>query len=100
MANNMHKEEWIDAVMKSTHGMSRAQPPTDLFEKITSKLNGRETVKIISMPVKQWAAAAILLLALNIGSVVYFTSQNNKSRVSNTTNSLAAELQLGSTYNY
>ena len=100
MVNNMHKEEWIDSVMNSTKGMARAQPPTALFENITSKLNSREPDKTISLPIKQWAAAAIVLLALNIGSVVYSASQNKKIKVTNITNPLAAEMQLMSTYNY
>ena len=99
MANNMQKEEWIDAVMNSTEGMARANPQMDLFEKITFKLNN-QAVRIISIPMKQWAAAAILLLALNIGSVVYFAKQNKKTGVANTDSGLAAEMQLESTYNY
>ncbi len=61
--------------------MTRAQPSRDLFEKVTSGLNAQGVrFKIISFPIKKWAAAAILLLALNIGSVIYYTSQNTKKQ--------------------
>ena len=100
MAENMHKQEWIDAVLGSTEGMSRAEPPEYLFERVIYGLNRPVTVKIIPMPVKQWVAAAILLLALNIGSVVYVTNQNKKAGTVNTDGGLAAEMQLESTYNY
>jgi hypothetical protein len=100
MANNMHKQEWIETILNSTKGMSRATPPADLYEKITSGINDTKTVRIIPIPVKQWAAAATLLLALNVGSVLYFTSHSKS--VTNTANSsgLAAEMQLEIIYNY
>jgi len=100
MGNNIQKEKWIEAVMNSTVDINRADPPADLFEKITKRLSNEGKNRIISMPMKQWAAAAILLLALNVGSVVYFTTQTKKMSTLNSAGRFAAELQSESTYNY
>jgi len=99
MEHNINKDKWIDEVLNSTWGMSRAQPVAGLFEQITAKLSEPQTIKMIAFPVKQWVAAAIVLLALNVGSVIYFAQ--NKGGVTNSKeNPLAMEIQSASTYNY
>jgi hypothetical protein len=85
MTNNTDKEKWIDEVMSSTAGMSRANPDTDLFNRISSKLNVPQVVKSTPLPVKQWAAAAILLLALNVGSILYYRNQHTHAEATETT---------------
>ncbi len=97
MENN--KEKWIDEVLNSTGGMSRAVPDNGLYEKVVARIKTRQT-NIIPFPVKRWVAAAILLLALNIGSVIYFMSQNRGAYTASTDTPLAIELQSSSTYNY
>lgn len=99
MENNTNKEKWIDEVLNSTTGMNRAQPGADLYEQITARLS-RPAPATVSFPVKRWVAAAVLLLALNVGSVVYFNSRENKVTSVNTTNSLASQIQVETTYNY
>jgi hypothetical protein len=98
MVHNTDKENWINEVLGSTQGMKRAAPGADLFEKITARLANPSSVRATPLPIKQWAAAAILLLALNIGSVVYFTSQ--KKTTDSSKNPFAAAMQEESTYNY
>ena len=100
MKNKITKEQWVDEVMSSLEGISAAQPSDDLFERITSNLSRSATVKVMRLYPKQWAAAAVLLLALNIGSVVYFESHQSKSGTPMTSNPFAAEIQSESTYNY
>ena len=100
MGNNESKKQWVDEVLGSTDGMSRAQAPADLLERVMTKMAAPEQVKTIGIPVKQWVAAAAILLALNISSVVYFASRHSKAQVSNNANPLAAEMMTGSTYNY
>jgi hypothetical protein len=100
MANIPDKEKWINDVLDSTQGMLRASPDADLFKKITAGLTNTQLVNTRPLPVIQWAAAAILLLALNIGSVVYLTNQHTKTTESQTTNPIAAAMQAESTYNY
>jgi hypothetical protein len=100
MINNTNKEQWIDEVLRSTEGMQRVQHPGDLLEQINLKLSKSRAVKATPFPLKQWVAAAVLLILLNAGSVVYFAvnSRNEKNIVN--ANPLAAEMQTGSTYNY
>jgi hypothetical protein len=100
MANNANKEKWINEVMDSIHGMTRAIPHIDLFAGVPSKSADRSAVNVIQLPVKQWAAAAIILLALNIGSMVYFSSRNRRVSTAAAVNPLASELQLETSYNY
>jgi len=100
MINNANKDNWINDVMDSTDGMSGAVPGADLFQKITSNLANPSMVKTRPLPVKQWAAAAIILLALNVSSVVYFSNQRTKGAEPGNTNPIAAAMQAESTYNY
>jgi len=100
MENNTNKEKWIDEVLGSVQGISRAQLCTDLYEQIGMKLNNRQTARKIPLPVKQLAAAAMLLLALNVGSVIYFMTQNKKTAVTASEHSMAMEIQSVITYNY
>lgn len=60
------KEKWVNSVMGSLEGMQRAKPASDLFAKIEREIASPEG-KIISMnQLRVAAAAAILLLAMNI----------------------------------
>ncbi len=104
MENNINREKWVAEALDSTRGISRVQPAAGLAERVAARLNEPQAFKVIPMPsIRRWAAAAILLLALNVGSVIYATSQKagNGERQSNTnTNPLATELQAETTYNY
>jgi hypothetical protein len=99
MKNDKEKEKWVDEMMGSLEGLVPATPSADLFEKVMAQLNHPQTTKVIPLYPKQWAAAAILLLALNIGSVVYFNSERRHTRAA-APNPFAAEIQSESTYNY
>jgi len=104
MKNNINideKEKWINEVMNSTADMQTALPPIGLYEKITLKLKEPGKARTIALPVTQWAAAAILLLTINIGSVIYSMEHNKKAlRTATTSSPIAIEMQLESTYNY
>ena len=99
MEDNRHKEEWINTIMNSMHGMVRSTQPAGLSEKIFSGLNNPVKARIVAIPIKQWAAAAILLLALNIGSVLYFANRDTRTN-GNTNGGAIAEMTMESTYNY
>jgi hypothetical protein len=99
MTNNTDKEKWINEVMDSTRGMARAVPPDGFFAGITSKLD-RPIANVVQFPIRQWTAAAILLLALNLGSAAYFMGRNKQTTQTTTGNPLATEMQLETTYNY
>ncbi len=69
------KEKWIDSVLGSTSGMSRAQPDLGLFDRINEALELAQ-VKIIPMYyVKIAAAAAVILLAINIYAASSYPEQ-------------------------
>ncbi len=97
MENNNSKEQWIDAVMNSTNNMGKAQPGDNLYIKVMGNIS-RPAVRS-QAPVTKWVAAAILLLALNLGSVLYYTNRNTIS-TNSSTNPIAAEIQAETTYNY
>lgn len=99
MDTHTNKEKWIDEVMGSTYGINRAQPGADLQERINERISAPFTRTTAAIPVTRWVAAAILLLALNIGSAVYFSKQHS-DHTSTTNNPFAAEMQAESTYNY
>lgn len=96
MADNKQQEEWIDNVLNSTNGMQRASPGPFLYENIINKLNTTPPFKTFSFPVMKLAAAVILLLALNAGSVVYYNSRSRKTVV----NEQIIEIPSVTTYNY
>jgi len=100
MEPNTKRNQWIEEVISSTTGMKKAQPATDLYQKILSDLDKPYNTKVVRVPVKQWAAAAILLLAVNISSAIYFTTRESAPEKTNTTNPIAVEMQSASTYNY
>jgi len=100
MTNKMNREQWSDEVLASTRSINKAEPGCDFFEQVKIKLNKPAAVRDITLPVKQWVAAAILLLALNISSIVYFMDHSKRSGGINLNNPLASEMQLETTYNY
>lgn len=100
MTPGMNKEQWIDSVINSTDGMAKASPASSFYEGVINKLDNHRAVKTIAFPIKQWAAAAILLLALNIGSILYYTEHSKRSNAGENGNPLAAAMSSSSTYNY
>jgi hypothetical protein len=101
MKHNIKKEKWVDDALGSIAGISRAQPPDGMFEKITSKLNAVQTVRPApALPVKQWIAAAVILLSLNISTVLHYTAYKDKTAQMNPRNPVATEIQSVTTYNY
>jgi hypothetical protein len=89
------KEQWIDDVLGSTQGMSRAEAPANLYDRVMIGVQNPRSRS--SLPVKQWAAAAVLLVAVNIASVVYF-SKHGRGKAAET--ALAGQMTLETTYSY
>lgn len=76
MKNN--KEKYITEVFDSLKGSKRAKPNPNLFAKIENRIFGEEA-KII--PITQWrmaAAAAVVILAMNIFAIQNFSQNNQK----------------------
>ncbi len=97
MTNNTGKEKWIDDVLNSVQGMSRIHPQ-GVYDNAMANLGKPRTVTH-PFPVMRWAAAAILLLALNIGSAIYYKSNVRVSSNTSSENPLALQFQ-SSSYNY
>lgn len=97
MENDTKKEVWMDDVMDSLKGMKRASAGGDMYARVMQ----RTTVATATarFPIKIWAAAAILLLAVNISSAIYATAKKRSIAASvHTGNELAIEIQSASTY--
>ena len=78
--NGKNKEEWIDAVLKSTSGIVRPEAPAHLYSKMEQRLKRKIGVapgnKIISIRVVSIAAAVVfLLMSVNL----YFLSRQYKT---------------------
>jgi hypothetical protein len=100
MEHNINKEKWVNEAMQSTQGITRAAPAAGMAERAISKLNGTQATNTARVPLTQWAAAAVILLALNLGSVIHFAAGKNKAGQAGTINTFAAEVPAVSTYNY
>lgn len=94
----MNKEQWADKIMSSTQGMSRAVPGGHFYEQVQQKLHSRPA-KTVPLPLKQWAAAAILLLALNAGSVAWYIEHSGSKHTAGNS-PFAAAMLPEPTYNY
>jgi hypothetical protein len=75
---NLNEEMWVEEVLQSTKGISRAQAPDNLKQKIEAKLTAprAKIITIKSLEFKWLAAAVILLIGLNI---VLLTQQHKKA---------------------
>ena len=96
----MEKDKWIDHVLGQTRYISRAQAPHDLHDNVMAGLSDARRGRVIALPAAHWAAAAILLLALNIGSALYAIGQNKKAATTASTAVSVIDIPLETTYNY
>ena len=99
MENNIGKENWINGVINSTSGMQRATPKSDIYGHVMANVSSPEKIRV-PLPARHWIAAAILLLAFNIGSIVYVLEQNKTAPNTTISGTLITEMQSATTYNY
>ncbi len=73
MENNSKQEQWIDEVMDSVNGMLRIPASPFMFEKVTRQLQstGKGEKSTAALFIKAVAAAAILLLLVNVASIIH-----------------------------
>jgi hypothetical protein len=91
------KQEWIDGVLGSTKGMQRASPGNGTYDRAITGLSrpDRRSTPLFT----RWAAAAIVLVAVNVASVYYYSTNVNDQAAAGST-SLAAQMQSETVYNY
>lgn len=98
MDTENRKEQWIEEVLGSTRGMARANAPKNLYDKVMTGLDRPKTLAGMSFPLKQWVAAAVVLLAVNVASIAYFSAHTTQKAGEG--DPLTSQVQLESTYNY
>ena len=70
------KDKWIDEVMSSLDGLQRVPAPAGLYDGVMSRVRSGNGNKIHSLLPRIAAAAAILLLAVNVASVFHATHKS------------------------
>lgn len=72
------KEQWIAKTLTGLAGMQRAEPPTDLAEKVAQRLAGADPhllrARLYPVPHMAWrmAACMVFILAINIFTCLQF----------------------------
>ncbi len=101
MGHNTEKEQWINEVMGSLDGISRPQPNGLMYKKVMARLQQEQPQvnRTIRLKIASLAAAAVLLLVLNIASVAHYsknTSTQTRQSVSQVVNEGISALSEGS----
>ena len=76
--NNM--ENWINDAFKSVQNQKQLTLDVDLFSKIEQQLNEKEVI-VMKVPIWKIAAAACLILGINVFSIKSYNSTNSNNRV-------------------
>lgn len=97
---NINKEKWIDEVLNSTHGRQAVPIPDGFYEQVVTRLGQPLPPPVAKWPVLKWAAAALLLLGINVATILYSNHQAGKTALTTNANPLFQEFQTESTYNY
>jgi hypothetical protein len=69
------KDKWIDEVMGSLDGMQRVPAPSGMYDGVMARIRAGRGSKTYSLLPRIAAAAAVLLLAVNVASVFHATSR-------------------------
>lgn len=77
-SNNM--DNWINEAFESVQNQKRLAPDVDLFSRIEQKINVKET-KIMKVPIWLVAAAACLVVSINVFAIKTYNSINNNKQV-------------------
>lgn len=75
------KEKWAEEVLGSMQGSSRAIPDTGLYARIVDQIEAPGAKRI---PMRQWtmaAAAAVLILVLNVVTLKQYIGSNSQQSV-------------------
>ncbi len=81
MAQKKDKEQWIEDVMSSLSDVSRLPAIPGMYDRVMARVaDFQGEHKRIRLMVTRVAAAAILLLLVNLGSVAYYMHQQQAER--------------------
>ena len=99
---NLGSDKWVEIVMNSTNGMERAIPQNNILKKIELKLNNNKQYVASTYIIKWSVAAAVLLLFINFGSIVFSIKTHSKKIYLSgiAENYTAPEFQNITTYDY
>ena len=102
MKQEQHKEQWINEVMASVEGMERPDANPFLYEKIKYRMEQGSNVRhsFNRTSVVGWAAAVVMLLAINGVSIVNKISREKHTLHTEAYNAIAPEMQTQTIYNY
>lgn len=73
------KDKWIDEVMNSLEGMQRVPASAGMYDGVMARIRSGRGSKTYSLLPRIAAAAAILLLAVNVASVFHATHKNKQA---------------------
>ncbi len=76
---NTDKEQWINEVFNSLEGIQPAQPDVKMFSKIENELFNPEARVIPLYWIKTAAAAAVLVLSVNIYGILQYANSDTQS---------------------
>jgi hypothetical protein len=93
-----NKERWIEDVLQSAGKIGRAAAPGGLEEKVFVRLREGNRPVEVSLPIGRWAAAAVLLIVLNVGSIMYASSR--QAPADKVQDPLTSDLVSGNQYSY
>jgi hypothetical protein len=80
------KEQWANDVLHSLDSIKRAEPNTNLFEKISQHLPKEKVITLLPLKHLGWvAAAACFLIAANVYLPRALNSQNTSKAIVNPT---------------
>ena len=96
MMNN-EREQWIDKVLNSMTDAQRASPDQNLKYRIEQEIHSEEIELVSPLRWRISAAAAILLLIINIYAISNYGSSGNKGALL-TGASVYSDISLLSTY--
>ncbi len=72
------KDKWIDEVMGSLDGMQRVPASAGMYDGVMARIRTGKVTKTYSLLPRIAAAAAILLLAVNVASVFHATRKGGQ----------------------
>src|SRR5262249_34122743 len=78
MDKHTNSEQWVNEVMDSLNGIRKMPPSPGMYEKVMLGINSQahKGKQIIALPARI-AAAAILLLVINVASLIHFSRKEH-----------------------